>query len=114
MNAWARIIEMMLGIWLVSSVWIFANADSMHDIACGIAIVALAALSLSERFGRAHLIILPFAGWLVIWGYISGYPSPSAAQNQIIVGILLGMFAIIPTRTGEIPASWQRYYTGDN
>ena len=114
MNMWARIVEIILGIWLLSSVGIFANADAVIDIACGIAVVALAALSLSKRFNRAHLIILPIAAWLIIWGYISGYPAPPHAQSQIIVGILLGMFAIIPTRSGEIPDSWQRFYTGDN
>lgn len=113
---WARIIEILLGVWLIASPFLFRQAETgmrgvVNDLICGVAVIILALLSFSRRFGWAHFPILLVAAWLMTTGYIAGHPAPPAAQNLIITGILLAMFAIIPNRTNEMPESWQRFYS---
>jgi hypothetical protein len=113
---WPRIVEILLGIWLIASPFIFRTAETgvlgaVNDLICGSAVVVLALVSFSGRFYRAHFLILLVAGWLVTTGYIAGHPAPPAAQNLIIIGLLLAMFAIIPSRINEMPKSWQGFYS---
>jgi hypothetical protein len=112
---WPRIVEILLGIWLIASPLIFRTADTcmrgaVNDLICGAAVIVLSLVSFSSRFRRAHFLILLVAAWLLITGYIAGHPAPPAAQNLIIVGLLLAMFAIIPGRINEMPESWRRFY----
>lgn len=112
---WARVVEIMLGLWLMASPFIFhyveADRSSLaNDLLCGSLAMAFGFLSYWNRMGWAHFLILPVAAWLIAFGYLTGNPAPPQAQNQIIAGILLGMFAIIPNRTNELPEAWRKFY----
>lgn len=116
---WPRIVEILLGFWLVVSPFIFRSAETgirgtVNDLICGAVVIVLSLASFSGRFMRAHFLIVLVAGWIVIYGYIAGHPAPPAGQNLIVTGLLLAMFAIIPVRIGEIPVSWQRHYAEQN
>jgi hypothetical protein len=63
---------------------------------CGFAAVILVLLSFWRRLRYAHLAIGGTAIWLIVFGFLAGYPSPPASQNHILSGLLLAMFAIIP------------------
>jgi hypothetical protein len=118
---WARVIEIMLGFWLLASPFIFRFDETKNlanDLSCGLAVIVFGFLSHWRRAEWAHFLTLAVALWLVVFGFRAGYPAPPSAQNQIILGLLVGMLAVIPNRTNEIPAAWRDFYdrkskTGD-
>jgi peptidoglycan/LPS O-acetylase OafA/YrhL len=115
---WARVVEIMLGFWLLASPFIFRfggthDGNLTNDLLCGLLIVIFGFLSFWNRTAPAHFLILLVAGWLIIFGYLAGHPAPPSAQNQIIVGLLLVMFAIIPNNADEMPEAWQKFYGGN-
>ena len=110
---------MMLGFWLLASPFVFRFAETdgsslANDLLCGLVILVFGFLSFWNRTGWAHFLILPVAAWLIIFGYLAGHPAPPSAQNQIIVGLLLAMFAIIPNKTNEMPEAWRKFYDEKN
>lgn len=112
---WARVVEIMLGFWLMASPFIlrFAERETgnlLNDLFCGLIVMTLGFLSFWDKTGWAHFLTIAVALWLIGFGYVAGHPAPPAAQNQILVGILLGMFAVIPNKTNELPASWGKFY----
>lgn len=105
----------MLGFWLMASPFVFRFAATngsglANDLLCGVIAVILGFLSFWNRTSWAHFLILPLAAWLILSGFLHGYPAPPEAQNRIIIGMLLGMFAIIPNYIDEMPKSWRKYY----
>jgi hypothetical protein len=107
---WARAIEVMLGCWLAISPFIFRHSPAermlwINDLTSGFVIVTLALLSLWLPLRYMHLAITVPACWLIIFGYMAGYPSPPASQNHIVLGLLLFMFAIIPNDANMPPRS---------
>ena len=112
---WARVVEIMLGFWLMASPFIFRFAETergnlLNDLLCGLTVIVLGCLSFGSGTKWAHFLVLFVAVWLIVFGYLAGHPAPPSAQNQIIVGLLLGMFAIIPNRANEMPKAWQKFY----
>ena len=110
---WARNIELMLGCWLIASPFVFRHlADQsslwINDISCGSAVVVISLLSYAPRLKYVHLATAGVSLWLMLFGYFyQGYPTPPALQNDILVGLLLMMFAIIPNETTLPPPSWR-------
>jgi hypothetical protein len=114
---WSRVIEIMLGFWLLASPFIFGFAEYetkvlASDLLCGLLVIVSGFLSYLNRTKQTHFLTLIIAFGLIIFGYSAGYPAPPPAQNHIIVGLLLAMFAIIPSRTNELPEAWRKFYTG--
>jgi hypothetical protein len=118
---WGRLIEIILGLWLTISPFIFGHYPEnrplwINDLICGPTIVLLALLSFwSISVGRflryAHLLILAVACWLIGFGYFfGGYPASSGYQNNIILGLILLVIAIIPNDASQPPPGWRRYY----
>lgn len=116
---WARVVEIMLGFWLMASPFIFRfsatdGGSSVNELSSGLLVAICGLLSFWHRTHWAHLLILAIALWLIVSGFLAGHPAPPAAQNEIIVGILLGMLAIIPNRANELPTSWEKFYADRN
>ncbi len=109
---WARVVEIMLGFWLLASPFIFRGGILASDLLYGLLVIVFSFLSYWNRTRWAHFLTLFVALWLIILGYTAGHPAPASAQNQIIVGLLVGMFAIIPNRTNELPEAWRKFYAG--
>jgi hypothetical protein len=113
---WGRVLEVMLGLWLVLSPFSFGHYPahqplSVSDFTCGAAIVLLACLSFWRLTRYAHLLQLAVACWLLGFGYFyGGYPAAPGYQNNIFVGLILVLLAIIPTEAEQPPRSWRRYY----
>lgn len=111
---WARVIEVMLGCWLAVSPFIFRHsADEsglwLNDLFSALAVIMLALVSFWSPLRYAHLAIVLVALWLIGFGFwASGYPTPPALQNDILVGLLLLMFAIIPNEANLPPQGWRR------
>lgn len=112
---WARVAETMLALWLVISPFIFRSSQSTADwviaFAVGPLVGALALLSFWYRAHRAHAGVFAIGVALAGWAYFTGgHPSPPPAQNQLIVGLLLAMLAIIPSHNQQPPAAWRAFY----
>ena len=108
---WARASETLLAAWLAISPFVLTSAPSRallwHDLSCALAIAAPAVLSFHPRSRRAHLFELLVAAWLVLAGWLATRSEPSAqAQNHLLVGMVLGMLAIVPSRASLPPRAW--------
>jgi hypothetical protein len=112
---WPRVVEVMLGCWLALSPFIFRHAADQrtlwfNDLSCAAAVIIVALLSWWPTCRRAHLAIIAVGLWLVGFGYLaSPHPAPPALQNVILVGVLLLMFAIIPSEASLPPRSWRDF-----
>lgn len=113
---WARVVEVMLGCWLAASPFVFGHQPDrtwlwVSDLACAAAVVALALVSYWRPLEWAHLGTGLVATWLVAFGFLaSPGPAPPALQNDILVGLLLAMFAIIPNEANLPPRGWRRVF----
>ncbi|QRK05937.1 SPW repeat protein [Archangium violaceum] len=113
---WPRVVETLLGLWLVLSPFIFrhpegASGQWVNDLTCGVLTMTLALLSCWERTRHAHLGLLAVSAWLVGFGYfVGGYPSAPGYQNNIFVGLILVLFAIIPNEANKPPRPWRELH----
>jgi len=112
---WARVVEVMLGCWLSASPFIFRYSSEEralwnNDFLSAFIVVALALLSFWRPSRHAHLLTVIVSIWLIGFGYLrSPPPTPPALQNDIMVGWLLLMFAIIPNEASLVPHSWRLF-----
>jgi hypothetical protein len=110
---WARVIEIMLGCWLAVSPFIFRHAADekvlwFNDLFSALAVIMLALISFWPPLRYAHVAIVVVALWLIGFGFwASGFPASPALQNDILVGLLLLMFAIIPNEANLPPRAWR-------
>jgi hypothetical protein len=111
---WARVIELMLGVWLVLSPLIFRETAGVGnfwntDVSAGSAVILLSLLSFWRPLRKSHLVTGVIALWLILsaW-FAAARPGPPAAQNEIVVGLLLLMLAIVPTDASLPPEPWRR------
>lgn len=106
---WSRVVEVMLGCWLLMSPFIFSHSASRPmlwatDFGAGTAVIVCALLSFWRPTRYAHLLTLLTASGLVAAAYLSGFgTAPPAAQNQAVLGWLLLMFAVIPNEATQPP-----------
>lgn len=116
---WARVVEIMIGCWLAMSPFIFRHPTSepsywWNDLLCALAVILIASLSFWRPIQWVHLGQLIVAAWLIGFGYFSSsvphppetMPAPSL-QNDLIVGLFLAMFAIIPNEVSRPPKAWE-------
>lgn len=113
---WARVVEVMLACWLAMSPFIFEYQDDLtlywaNDFVCATLISLFAFLSLSRRFDMLHLASLAVAVWLIGVACLAApSPPPPRLQNYVVMGLLIAMIAIIPTRSGTPPQKWLDFY----
>jgi hypothetical protein len=108
---WARIAELLLGGWLIASPFVLSPERQLMDLLCGSAFVVLAALSFTQRFRTAHRASIVIALVLASAAYFgASYPATAAQQNDIIIGLLVLMFAIVPSEASLPPHSWRSFH----
>lgn len=98
---WARVVEVMLAVWLALSPFIFPDEEKSPSqwllYALATLIATLAVLSYWRPTAQAHLGIFLVAIGMFLWGRFAATPPPGPGyQNLIGVAFLLLMFAIIP------------------
>lgn len=106
---WARISELILGLWLILSHFLFITND-WKDLSSAILILLFASLSYIEKLNKMHLLQVLPAGWLLYIGY--SYPTyilPFSIQNYILTALTLLMFAIIPSHASDHPRPWKKF-----
>ena len=111
---WGRVIEIMTGVWLAMSPFIFRTADDQSilwgDQAVAMLIWVLAGLSYWTPTRHAHVAILGVALGLIAWGRLAAgidAPPPPAHQNHIAVGVFLLMIAVVPNYASHPPRGWR-------
>jgi hypothetical protein len=76
------------------------------------AVIVFALLSFWAPMRFAHIVNLVIGLWLIAFGFWAvPYPTPPALQNDIVVGLLLVMFAIIPNDATRPPRAWRDLLT---
>lgn len=112
---WARVIEFMLAIWLALSPFIFRYSSGetflwVNDFVCASLVALFALLSFWHSLRKIHLLTIGIALWLWGLGY-STFPGKTSPplENSVVIGLLLFMLAIIPSRSEQISHSWQEF-----
>ena len=106
---WARICELILGIWLAASYWIF-SMDDWGVLASALSVLLFAALSFCDKLNKIHLLEALPASWLLYIAYSYPVPwLPFGLQNLILTAFSLLMFAIIPSRASDHPSPWKKF-----
>ena len=114
---WSRVVEVMLGLWLVISPFIFQHPPSKtawwaNDIIAGTLVVLFALFSYWNPTRLAHSLTLLVALWLMGFAYYEGFgEAPAAMQNNLVIGLTLLMFAVIPNQASQPPRSWNNSQT---
>jgi hypothetical protein len=104
----------MLGVWMLISPFVFQHPASetnlwANDFVSAGVLILCSLASYWRPFGWAHGLLFPYGAWLICFGRMSQAPPlPGGRQNQVIVGLLLMMFAIIPNHASQPPIDWQR------
>lgn len=112
---WPRVIEVMLGCWLAASPFIFRHGPDdrllwINDLLSATGVIVLALVSWWPPLRLAHVANFLVGLWLIafgLWG--SSYPAAPALQNDIVVGTLLLMFAILPNHASLPPRPWRNF-----
>ena len=108
---WPRVVEVMLGVWLVITPLVFRGTDAIdrytaNAVGTGLIVIAASLVAFWPRAGWARYITLAASGWLAVHGYLSAVrPGPPAAQNEIMIGLLLLLFAILPNHVNRPPTT---------
>lgn len=112
---WARVVEVTLGCWLALSPFIFRHDPEdrilwINDLLSAAAVVVFAVVSYWSPLRFAHLANFLVGLWLLAFGWWgSSPPAAPALQNDIVVGILLMMFAILPSEARLPPRPWRKF-----
>jgi hypothetical protein len=109
---WARYIEILFGVWLIASPWVFPEREQAwlqtNEIICGVAVIVLAVASFFRPTARAHVLIGAVALWLGGSAYFfEPRPGPPAGQNDITLAYLLILMFLIPNEASKPPISWR-------
>lgn len=110
---WARVCEFMIACWLMMSPFIFGHTKDDYlywvtDLGAASAIMVLSMISYWSRMKHAHLAIAVIGLVVAAVGRFTD-PShvPPAGQNEILTGLLLLMFAIVPNHAGQPTPHWR-------
>jgi hypothetical protein len=109
---WPRGFELLLGVWMTASPWIFGHAEMTPrmwaEIGAGMAVILFSLVSFLRSFSWAHYLTGIAGVWMIGFGYFgSPRPGPPAAQNEIIAGLFLLMLFFLPNEVSLPPKSWR-------
>src|SRR5688500_15605034 len=100
---WPRLAELLIAAWLAASPFALRQEVSplglppwLSDMACAVLIAVCALLSFTRRLGWLHFAEIAVAAWLLGYGFLAAPERAPALENDILVGLVLPMFAIIP------------------
>jgi hypothetical protein len=111
---WPRVIEGMLGIWLLLMPFVFRDTEAVADfivtaVVSGLLIATASILSFWRPTRHARVLTLAISVWLALDGYFgTSRPGPPAAQNELVIGLTLLLFAIMPNEINDVPEPWRR------
>jgi hypothetical protein len=110
---WPRVVELMLACWLLMMPLVFRGTPAvgeyaLNGVVSGAVIAMTSLLSLAPRLQLARLGTLAVAVWVAAHGYFAApRPGPPAAQNELVVGLILMLFAVLPNHINQPPIPWR-------
>lgn len=109
---WPRWIECGLAGWLSCAGFVLGVPAAalgvwVVDSAAALAVIAAAITASRRRDGRAHVLTLAVGVIVFVHGFVQPWPLPAWHENHILVGLLLVMFAVIPTDAHRPPPPWR-------
>lgn len=112
---WARVIELMLGCWLLISPFVFTRGESSSSpfadgnaMVCGLCVAGLGIASYVPKLKKIHLLTFFVGAWMFGLAFFRLHPMDQT-QNQATVGLLLMMTAIIPCWSHHPPRGWTQF-----
>lgn len=108
---WPRVVEVMLGVWLVITPLVFRGTEdveryALNAVVSGSVIITASLMAFWRRTGWMRLVTLAASCWLAGHGYLSAVrPGPPAAQNEIMIGLILLLFAMLPNHVNREPST---------
>lgn len=111
---WPRVIEGMLGVWLLLTPFVFRGTEGLDrfagsSVASGAVVMIASVLSFWRPARHARFLTLAASLWLSLHGYFGAdRPGPPGAQNELVVGLTLLLFALMPNEVSEPPEPWRR------
>lgn len=108
---WARMLEVVLGVWLILGPFIFAGEPPLAwPRVGGLTVLTFTLLSFYAKLEKIHLANAAVAvGLLGLALLHPTSPPPPAVQNQVVVGLLLLMLAVIPSHASRPPREWREF-----
>lgn len=99
---WGSVVIINLGCWLLISPFIFkilqnSTEQILHLLSVGTIFIFLGFLSCFYKTRIYSLLNILVGTWCVVFGYFFfDHPRAPIAQNFIIIGLLVIMFALVP------------------
>lgn len=109
---WARVVEVMLGLWLAISWLIFGYREAsllINDFTIAFLICLFSLLSYLPRFQKMHLFNFLIGVWFIILAYMMQGSLFYVDQNYMILGILFLMISILPSHAKYPPRRWIQF-----
>ena len=93
---WARIINMLLGIWLMASPAVLGYGEPArsHDRIVGPVLAACACVAIWEVTRSLRWVNLPAGLWLLAAPWVLSYGAADATANSMIVGGIVALLAL--------------------
>jgi hypothetical protein len=112
---WPRVVEIMLGCWLLVTPFVFRSTPHVDDYTmnaavCGAIVITASLLSFWDRLRLAHVVTLLVSLWLAAHGcFFAERPGPPAGQNELVSGLLLLLFAVLPNEINDVARPWREH-----
>ncbi|MEQ8768034.1 MAG: hypothetical protein RL885_29290 [Planctomycetota bacterium] len=108
---WARVVEVLLACWLGVSPFVIPEASRTHpryavDYTAALLVAGFSLFACVPRRGVWRMGTFAVGLGIAVAGWC-GLGNEAGAQNLLSVGLLLAMFAVIPTQASELPRSWK-------
>ena len=116
---WPRISELLFGLWLAASPFIFETSEpmsftSLNSVVCGVIVIAASCLSFLESTRHARVATAVVGLWLLGAAYATASrPAEPELQSQFTVGLLLVLFVISPNEANRPPRPWRKFVSSD-
>lgn len=110
---WPRLFELLLGLCLLAAPWVLHAPPALraHDACVATLMLSVTAWSMVQPERLVNLWNLLVAAWLTGFALLFSRTWHSAtAQSELLVGLTLALFAIIPSRTMDVPAAWRSFF----
>ncbi len=115
---WPRVVEVMLGCWLLISPFVFRLPPGetflwANSFAAGAVVIAISLAACKPSWERVRFLNLAVCAYLVLSAYFAPpgpWPPPPAYQSWLVVALLILITAVIPTQSTRPPRAWQAFY----
>jgi hypothetical protein len=111
---WARIVNALLGLWLMAAPWLMGYADPArtHDRIIGPLVASIAIIACTECMRPVRWANLCLGVWLLCAPWLLGY-TRMALLNSMMVGILMSGCALVRGRiTHHFGGGWTALLKG--